>query len=171
MKFCLTNFELFKRMSEKLSQDPKSSQSTKVRVMQNCENSADGSIPIIVNQNVNEDSNLSHHSALIPVNNFDERTIAEQICKIFSIQHQMRAYQEHIQENLRANSLMFANSRPTSRNHRSRTRIGNGRRNHGQPKLLKLFKSLNKSFKMTVNTLEKLKSLLIQQLEIARSTH
>ena len=48
---------------------------------------------------------------------------------------------EHIQENPRANF------RPTSRNHRSRTRIENCRRNHVQHKLLKSFKSLNKTLK------------------------
>ena len=162
MKFCLTNFELFKRMSEKLSQDPKSSQSTKVRVMQNCENSADGSIPIIVNQNVNEDSNLSHHSALIPVNNFEERSIAEEI----GAQEQIEAYRsinnilrswEYIQERIRANSSTFANSR-SSRSSRRRSR--NRRRNRGQHQL---FRSMNK----TKKTLKLIKSLLMQNIDVA----
>ena len=130
-------------MSEELSQDGERSQSIEVREMQSCENwEDDGTIPIIVNHIVDENSNVS---------NFDERTIGEE-------NDQFQAYQSS--ENLVANSLTFANWRPTARNHRSRTRIRNCRRNHGQDKLLKSFtslnKSINKSLKSTVKTLKKM---------------
>ena len=127
-------------MSGQLLQDQEGAQSTEVREMQNCENWADdGTLPIIVNHIVDENSYLTHQSALIPVNNLDELTIAEDNGQIFSIQNQIQAYQSS--ENFRAN-LTFAYSRPTSRNNGSRIRIGNYRANHGQHKLLKSFISL-----------------------------
>ena len=103
-------------------QDQEGAQSTEVREMQNCENWADdGTLPIIVNHIVDENSYLTHQSALMPVKNFDELTIAEENGQIFCIQNQIQAYQSS--ENFRA-YLTFACSRPTSRNHGSRTRIG-----------------------------------------------
>ena len=146
-------------------------QGTEVR--EYCENwEDDGTIPIIVNHTTNENSNtslnqsvsgnLSHHSALIPVNNFEERSIAEEI----GAQEQIEAYRsinnilrswEYIQERIRANSSTFANSR-SSRSSRRRSR--NRRRNRGQHQL---FRSMNK----TKKTLKLIKSLLMQNIDVA----
>ena len=176
-------------MSEQLTQDHERSQNTNVREFQNCENwEDDGTIPIIINHNVNENSNVRLHQAvnsnfisdtrplvqaLIPVNSFDEGTIAEEN----GVQNQLQAYRSInavlrscalIQEKLRANSSTLANWRRTFRN-QSETRLR--RLNHGQRKLLKSFKSMNKTFKKNVKMLKKIKSMLMQQIETASSPH
>ena len=67
------------------SKDDEGSQSTEVGEMQNCKNwEDDGTILIIVNHFVNENSN---------VNNFVERTIAEENGQMFSDQNQIQSHQ------------------------------------------------------------------------------
>ena len=144
-------------------QDHERAQNTEV--LENGDNSgANENSNTSLNQSVN--GNLSHHSALIPVNSFEERTTAAEN----GVQNQIKAYRsinnilrswEYMQEHLCGN-VSFANSIRTPRSRRIRTRIATCRGNHGQPKL---FKSMNK----TKNTLKKIRSLLMQRIDIALS--